>query len=58
LLEHSTDPGDLAVDPFGGSGSLARAGRECNRSAVSIEYDEYNFKLAKKALEEMEAALF
>lgn len=58
LLEHSTSEGDLAVDPFGGSGSLARAGRECNRSAISIEYDEYNFKLAKKALDEGERALF
>lgn len=58
LIEHSTEPGDLVVDPFGGSGSLARAARESGRSGVSIEYDQYNYQLAKKALEEMEAALF
>lgn len=58
LIEHSTSEGDFIVDPFGGSGSLARAGRETNRSAISIEYDETNFKLAKRALDQMEQGLF
>lgn len=57
LIEHSTDPGDFVVDPFGGSGSLARAARKMNRSAISIEYDEMNYKLAKTALDQMEEAL-
>lgn len=46
LIKHSTSPGELVLDPFGGSGSLARAARRCNRSALCIEYDEVNFKAA------------
>lgn len=58
LIEHSTNKGDFIVDPFGGSGSLARAGKATGRSAISIEYDEQNYKIAKKALDESEDALF
>lgn len=58
LIKASTDEGDLVVDPFGGSGSLVRAARNCGRSAVAIEYDELNYKLAKEALETREEGLF
>lgn len=58
LMKHSTNEGDFVIDPFGGSGSLARAARTINRSAISIEYDEYNYRTAKKALDEAEQALF
>lgn len=58
LMKHSTNEGDFLVDPFGGSGSLARAARQINRSAISIEYDEYNYQVAKKALDEAERGLF
>lgn len=59
LLKYSVDPGEYAVDLFGGSGSLARAGKVLgNRGVISIEYDEYNYTLAKKALDEQEEALF
>lgn len=58
LIDASTDEGDLVVDPFGGSGSLARAARKMNRSGVSIELDEFNYQTSKKALDEMETALF
>jgi len=51
LLKHSTDRGDFVVDPFGGSGSLVRAAQRCGRSAVAIEYDEFNYNEAKRALE-------
>jgi adenine-specific DNA-methyltransferase len=50
LLRHSTDPGDFVVDPFGGSGSLARAARNIGRNAVCIELEEYNAKLAQEKL--------
>ncbi|MFQ6498852.1 DNA methyltransferase, partial [Streptococcus pneumoniae] len=44
LLKHSTSQGDLAVDPFGGSGTLARACKNTGRSGLSIELDELNYK--------------
>lgn len=55
LIRHSTDEGDFLVDPFGGSGSLVRAAERTNRSAVAIEQDEYNARLANKALNEGQA---
>jgi adenine-specific DNA-methyltransferase len=51
FLKQSTDPGDFVVDPFGGSGSLVRAARNVGRSAVGIEYDEKNYRLAVDKLE-------
>lgn len=57
LLKHSTSPGDLAVDPFGGSGVLARAARNTGRSGLSIELNELNFQRAFDALHS-NAALF
>jgi site-specific DNA-methyltransferase (adenine-specific) len=50
LLKHSTSPGDLAVDPFGGSGTLARACKNIGRSGLSMEYDKLNFDRAYEAL--------
>lgn len=55
LAKASTKERDFVVDPFGGSCSLARAMREINRSSVCIEYDEMNYKLAKKAFDEKES---
>jgi adenine-specific DNA-methyltransferase len=58
LLKASTDPNDFIVDPFGGSCSLARAGRRIKRSIVAIEYDEENWKLAKEAFDKGEGSGF
>jgi adenine-specific DNA-methyltransferase len=58
LIKASTDEGDLIVDPFGGSGSLVRAARNCGRSGVGIEYDEMNYNLAKEKLDTQESGLF
>lgn len=51
LIKQSTVEGAFLVDPFGGSGSLARAAKRTNRSCIAIEYDEKNYLLAKKALD-------
>lgn len=37
ILELATAPGDLVVDPFGGSGTTAQAARETGRSSILIE---------------------
>jgi DNA modification methylase len=58
LIKHSTDPGDFIVDPFGGSGSLVRAARELDRSAVAIELDEFNYKKAMEKLKAQSGGLF
>jgi len=58
FILHSTDPGDLVVDPFGGSGSLVRAAKMTGRHGVAIELDEKNYKLAKRALDETNDNLF
>lgn len=52
LIKHSTKPGDFVVDPFGGSGSLARAARNTGRSALCIELDEFNYKEAVRKYEQ------
>lgn len=54
FIRHSTNRGDFLVDPFGGSGSLVRAAQRTGRNAVAIEYDEKNWELAKKKLDEGE----
>lgn len=54
LIKHSTSPGDLVVDPFGGSGSLVRAARGCGRNGLAIEYDKINHEKALRALNETE----
>lgn len=58
LLRHSTDVGDFVVDPFGGSGSLARAARNLDRTCVTIEYDEFNYLEAKKKFDATAGGLF
>lgn len=56
LIKHSTDPWDLVIDPFGGSGSLVRAAEMCDRFAVSIELDQTNYDLAMKKFQEGQGA--
>jgi site-specific DNA-methyltransferase (adenine-specific) len=58
LIRHSTDRGDFVVDPFGGSGSLVRAAKRVGRSAVGIEYDEYNWRTAVEKLENESGGMF
>lgn len=58
LIKHSTNKGDLVVDPFGGSGSLVRAAQRTGRHGVAIEYDIDNYNLALNKLHEGEGAGF
>lgn len=57
LIKHSTTEGQFIVDPFGGSGSLVRAARNCNRQALAVEYDEFNYNQAKLKFESQETFL-
>lgn len=58
LMEASTEPGDWIVDPFGGSGSVARAAREINRNAISIELDPKRYEKARHKFDTQEGNLF
>jgi DNA modification methylase len=50
LIENSTDPGELVLDPFMGAGSTLVAAVECKRSAVGIELDEKWADIARSRL--------
>jgi site-specific DNA-methyltransferase (adenine-specific) len=50
LIRYSTNPGDLILDPFGGSCSTARAARSTGRRAICIEANEDYLKAAVNAL--------
>ncbi len=58
LIKASTTERDFVVDPFGGSGSLARAARNTSRSAVAIELEQENYELALNKFNTQESAMF
>lgn len=55
IILASTNPGDLILDPFAGSGTTAVAAKKLGRDFVAIESDENYCLLALKRLEMAEA---
>ena len=51
IILASTSPGDLILDPFGGSGTTAVVAKKLGRDFVAIEADEEYCLLAAKRLE-------
>jgi site-specific DNA-methyltransferase (adenine-specific) len=50
LIRYSTNPGDMVLDPFIGSGAVLDCARQNGRSAVGIEAEERYCEIAAKRL--------
>lgn len=58
LISASSNPGDLVVDPFGGSGSTIVAAKRLKRNCKTIEIDEKYCQTIHDRLKEDELPLF
>jgi len=52
IILSSTQPGDLVLDPFAGTGTTLVVAEQIGRSSIGIEIDPKNVKLIEKRLEE------
>ena len=50
MILMSSNPGDLILDPFMGTGTTAIMAKKLDRHFVGIEIDEKYFKAAEKRL--------
>jgi site-specific DNA-methyltransferase (adenine-specific) len=50
LIEAYSEPGDLILDPFAGSGSTGVAAKRCNRQFILIEKVWQHCTIAKKQM--------
>lgn len=51
LIENSTEPNQVVLDPFMGSGSCGVACKELGREFIGCEIDEKYFEIAKNRIE-------
>jgi site-specific DNA-methyltransferase (adenine-specific) len=51
LINHSSDAGDVVLDPFVGTGTTAVAARELGRHFIGIELDESYVRVAQARLD-------
>lgn len=58
LIEMFSNPGDIILDPFLGSGTTAVAAVNTNRHYIGFELDEKYFDIACQRLDEAEAKIF
>jgi len=56
-IQKSTDPGDLVLDPYMGSGTTLLAAKQAGRRAIGIEIEEKFCELAVRRLKQKQVAL-
>ena len=57
LIENSTQPNEIVLDPFMGSGSTMIACLNTNRKGIGIELDKHYFDIASKRITDHQATL-
>jgi site-specific DNA-methyltransferase (adenine-specific) len=55
LVRIFSNEGDLVLDPFAGSGTLAEVANDLGRRSINIEKENKYFKIMKKRLQECKA---
>ena len=53
LIQNSSQPGDMVLDPFMGSGATLEAAYKSNRQAIGIEIDEEYCRVAAERLDRL-----
>jgi len=53
IIKHTTDPGDIVLDCFGGSGTLAVACKKLDRNFIFIEKEQEYCDIAENRLNEL-----
>jgi site-specific DNA-methyltransferase (adenine-specific) len=55
LVEACTEPGDLVLDPYAGSGTMLAVCRQMGRRAVGIDSSPQALKISRKRLRDLGA---
>ena len=58
VVEASTNPGDLVLDPFAGVGTTVAVCRKLNRRCIGIELEEQYVEAARKRLSDIQPSLW
>lgn len=58
LIEKSTEPGELVIDTFSGSGTTCYACEQLNRKWIAVEIDNVYCETIKKRLSNIQITLF
>ena len=58
IIKVGTNPGDLVLDPFMGSGTTAVVAKKLGRNYVGYELEEEYIKIAERRLSDGDATLF